>query len=75
MIISIDAEKASDKIKTPLHDKKTLNKRGTEGNDLHIIKTSREGFPGGPVVENLLAKARDTGPIPGPGRSHMPGTN
>ena len=28
-------------------------------------------FPGGAVVKNLPANARDTGLIPGPGRSHM----
>ena len=28
-------------------------------------------FPGGPVVNNPPANARDTGSIPGPGRSHM----
>ena len=27
------------------------------------------GFPGGTVVKNLPANARDTGSIPGPGRS------
>ena len=31
-----------------------------------------EGFPGGAVVENLPAKAGDTGSSPGLGRSHMP---
>ena len=30
------------------------------------------GFPGGAVVKNLPANARDTGSSPGPGRSHMP---
>jgi len=33
------------------------------------------GFPGGSVVKNLLANARDTGSIPGPGISHMPQDN
>ena len=33
------------------------------------------GFPGGAVVENLLANAGDTGSGPGLGRSHMPGSN
>ena len=28
-------------------------------------------FPGGAVVKNLPANARDTGSSPGPGRSHM----
>ena len=30
------------------------------------------GFPGGSVVKNLPANARDMDSIPGPGRSHMP---
>ncbi|KAJ8778853.1 hypothetical protein J1605_013087 [Eschrichtius robustus] len=30
------------------------------------------GFPGGAVVESLLASAGDTGSSPGLGRSHMP---
>jgi len=30
------------------------------------------GFPGGSVVNNLLANAGDTGSMPYPGRSHMP---
>ena len=32
-------------------------------------------FPGGAVVKNLPANARNTGSIPGPGRSHMPQSN
>ena len=35
-------------------------------------KTHFEGLPGGAVVKNLPANAGDTGPSPGPGRSHMP---
>jgi len=35
-------------------------------------KVPVRGFPGGPVVENPPASPRDTGPIPAPGRSHMP---
>ena len=34
-----------------------------------------EVFPGGPVVENLPADARDMGWNPGPGRFHMPRGN
>ena len=34
-----------------------------------------QGFPGGPVVKNLPADARDAGPIPGQGRSHLPQSN
>ena len=33
------------------------------------------GFPGGAVVKNPPANARDTGLSPGPGRSHMPRSN
>ena len=32
-------------------------------------------FPGGTVVKNPPANAGDTGPSPGPGRSHMPRSN
>ena len=32
-------------------------------------------FSGGTVVKNPPANARDTGSIPGPGRSHMPWSN
>ena len=38
MIISIDAEKACDKIQHPFMIKKTLQKVGTEGTYLNIIK-------------------------------------
>ena len=34
-----------------------------------------KGFPGGAVVKNLPASARDTGSSPGPGRSNMPWSN
>ena len=42
MIISIDAEKASDKIQQPfmIKKKKTLQKVGTEGTYLNIIKAT-----------------------------------
>ena len=39
---------------------------------MSIIKHRQLDFPGGPVVKNLPANARDTGSIPDPGRSHMP---
>ena len=38
-------------------------------------KTTKGGFPGGAVVENLPANAGDTGSSPGLGRSHMPRSN
>ena len=37
---------------------------------LTLIK-SKQGFPGGAVVENLPANAEDTGSSPGLGRSHV----
>ena len=38
---------------------------------LAIKKYKFMGFPGGAVVKNLPAKARDTGSSPGRGTSHM----
>ena len=35
------------------------------------VSAAGMGFPGGAVVENPPANARDTGSSPGPGRSHM----
>ena len=35
------------------------------------LKRNDLGFPGGAVVKNLPANARDTGSSPGLGRSHM----
>ena len=43
----------------------------TERLHFHFPKIERRGFPGGPVVESLPAKAGDTGSVPGPGRSHV----
>ena len=34
-------------------------------------RTTGLGFPGGAVVKNPPANAKDTGSSPGPGRSHM----
>ena len=39
------------------------------------VKRTQKGFPDGSVVKNLLANAGDTGSIPDPGRSHVPGGN
>ena len=39
------------------------------------IKEQRQDFPGGPVVKNLPANARDMGSIPGLERFHMPWGN
>ena len=40
----------------------------------HLYKKT-ESFPGGPVVNNPPANAKDTGSIPGLGRLHMPRGN
>ena len=39
------------------------------------IKKTIAGFSGGSVVKNPPANAGDTGPIPDPGRSHVPWSN
>ena len=41
---------------------------------IYIYSVSQD-FPGGPVVKNPSTNARDTGSIPGLGRSHMPESN
>ena len=38
-------------------------------------KNEKEGFPGGTVVKNPPANARDMGSSPGRERSHMPRSN
>ena len=43
-----------------------------QGSELHFLKKSFWGFPGGAVVENLPADAGDTGSSPGLGGSHVP---
>ena len=50
-------------------DFKEVKEMKTEGKNDHL------GFPGGAVVENLPANARDTGSSPGPGGSYMPWSN
>ena len=40
-----------------------------------LKKKQHRSFPGGSVVNNLLANARDTGSIPDPGRFDMPPIN
>ena len=42
MIISVDAEKAFDKIKHPFMIKKTVNELGIEGNYLYIMQVIYE---------------------------------
>ena len=39
------------------------------------VKNQMQGFPGGSVVNNMPANARDTGLIPDPGRFHVPRSN
>lgn len=41
-----------------------------ESSNQHTIKSWLPGFPGGPALKNLPAKAGDKGSIPGPGRPH-----
>ena len=62
------------KIKTVTRDKEgyyIMIKGSIQEEDITIVK----GFPGGTVVENLLANAGDEGSSPGLGRSHMPRSN
>ena len=50
----------------------------TEWREMEVLWTKAIGipdFPGGAVVKNPPANARDTGLSPGPGRSHMPRSN
>ena len=42
---------------------------------IYTICSVSQGFPGGPVVKNPPTNARNTGSIPGLGRSHMPDSN
>ena len=42
---------------------------------IYLLRKSPRDFPGGAEVKNPPANAGDTGPIPGPGRSHMPRSN
>jgi len=47
---------------------------GSCGSPMELEKTQKQqtwGFPGGPGVKNQPCNARDTGSIPGLGRSHM----
>ena len=39
------------------------------------LKRAKWDFSGGTVVKNPSSNAGDMGLIPGPGRSHMPGSN
>ena len=43
-----------------------------DGKDEEVKKHNLGGFPGGAVVEDLPANARDMGSSPGLGGSHMP---
>ena len=54
---------------------KATSTREKERQPETLVKIKCWGFPGGAVVENLSANARDTGSSPGLGRSHMPQSN
>ena len=43
--------------------------------DLHTLKATAWGFPGGSVVKNPPASAGDRNSIPDPGRCHVPRSN
>jgi len=43
--------------------------------ELTLSVKEQQDFPGGPVVQNLPAKAGDMGLIHGLGKSHMPWAN
>ena len=61
-----------------IHRQLTLEQHGFElhgSTYMHIFFNSKQDFPGGAVVKNLPANARDTGSSPGPGRSHVPRSN
>ena len=45
--------------------------QGTLNLYYYLIKKHYWDFPGGPVVNSLLANGGDRGSIPGPGRFHM----
>ena len=69
MIISIDAEKAFDKIQHPLMIKKTLQKAGIEGIYLNIIKaiigqTHSEYYPQWLKTESISSKIRNNTRVP-----------
>ena len=78
--------KQTNKKKKPVGHSKSSSKREVYSNSISpqetrkisnkqsnpTLKTTREGFPGGAVVESLPANAGDTGSSPGLGGSHMP---
>ena len=51
-----------------------MRKKQNKQNKKDMEKSMRDS-PGGTMVKNPPARARDTGLIPGPGRSHMPQSN
>ena len=60
---------------TGLYSSKISGSEKTNLRNSSRLKDTKEGFPGGAVVENLPANAGDTGSSPGLGRSHMPRSN
>ena len=61
MIISIDAEKAFDKIQHPFMIKKTLQKAGIEGTYLNIIKAI---YDKPSAIESISPKVRNKARVP-----------
>ena len=56
----------------PVLNIRSLNTRDTTDDGNNFLKSNNWDFPGGAVVKNPPANARDTGSSPGPGRSHTP---
>ena len=52
-----------------------LRNKVARGSTLFKTQKNLRGFPGGAVVENLLANAGDMGSSPGLGRSHVQRSN
>ena len=67
---------ANSRATTENNEKRSMLRGDRKWNHIKcMIKTTERGFPGGAVVKNLPANARDKGSTPGPGRSHMPQSN
>ena len=67
-------------ITVPEHVRESkVSKQGETKGSIKNRKMSRimpkEGFPDGSVVKSPSANARDTVPVPGLGRSHVPQSN
>ena len=51
------------------------NSCAIRGPEVTVVKSTMRDLPGGPVVKNLPANARDMGSVSGQGRFHMPRSN